>query len=48
VHRRAIREFAGHRDLSTTQRYMHLRPNAIIDAILLLETADSRRQSAAV
>jgi integrase len=34
---RAIQELAGHRDLSTTQRYMHLSPNAINDAIRLLE-----------
>jgi site-specific recombinase XerD len=26
---RAIRELAGHQDLKTTQRYMHLRPAAI-------------------
>lgn len=35
---RAIQELAGHRDLSTTQHYMHLSPNAIVDAIRLLET----------
>lgn len=35
---RAIQELAGHRDLATTQRYMHLSPNAINDAIRLLET----------
>lgn len=34
---RAIQELAGHRDLATTQRYMHLSPNAITDAIRLLE-----------
>ena len=34
---RAIQELAGHPDLSTTQRYMHLSPNAISDAIRLLE-----------
>ena len=34
---RAIQELAGHRDLATTQRYMHLSPNAINDAIRLLE-----------
>jgi hypothetical protein len=27
----------GHRDLTTTQRYMHLSPNAVFDAIRLLE-----------
>jgi len=35
---RAIQELAGHRDLSTTQRYMHLSSNAIFGAIRLLET----------
>jgi site-specific recombinase XerD len=34
---RSIQELAGHRDLTTTQRYMHLSPNAINDAIRLLE-----------
>jgi site-specific recombinase XerD len=33
----AIQELAGHRDLSTTQRYMHLSPSALTDAIRLLE-----------
>jgi hypothetical protein len=35
---RAIQELAGHRDLGTTQRYMHLSPAAIDAAIRLLET----------
>jgi site-specific recombinase XerD len=35
---RAIQELAGHQDLSTTQRYMHLSPAAIDAAIRLLET----------
>ena len=35
---RAIQELAGHVDLSTTQRYMHLTPAAVEDAIRLLET----------
>ena len=35
---RAIQELAGHMDLSTTQRYMHLSPAAIDGAIRLLET----------
>jgi len=35
---RAIQELAGHRDLGTTQRYMHLSPAAVQSAIRLLET----------
>jgi integrase len=35
---RAIQELAGHRDLVTTQRYMHLSPAAIEGAIRLLES----------
>jgi integrase len=35
---RAIQELAGHRDLSTTQRYMHLSPAALDSAIRLLDT----------
>ncbi len=34
---RAIQELAGHKDLSTSQRYMHLSPAAIEGAIRLLE-----------
>ena len=34
---RAIQELAGHRDLSTTQRYMHVSPAAIESAIRLLD-----------
>ena len=34
---RAIQELAGHRDLTTTTRYMHLSPRAVRDAIRLLE-----------
>lgn len=36
---RAIQELAGHMDLSTTQRYMHLSPAAVEAAIRLLDTA---------
>ena len=38
---RAIQELAGHQDLATTQRYMHLSPAAIEGAIRLLETPGS-------
>jgi len=34
---RAIQELAGHQDLTTTQRYMHLSPAAVADAIRLLD-----------
>ena len=34
---KAIQELAGHRDLATTQRYMHLSPAAVEVAIRLLE-----------
>jgi integrase len=34
---RAIQELAGHQDLSTTQRYMHLSPAALDGAIRLLD-----------
>lgn len=34
---RAIQEAAGHQELGTTQRYMHLSPAALEDAIRLLE-----------
>ena len=36
---RAIQELAGHQNLSTTQRYMHLSPAAIDGAIRLLDQA---------
>ena len=34
---RAIQELAGHTDLATTQRYMHLSPAALDAAIRLLD-----------
>jgi integrase len=36
---RAIQELAGHQDLVTTQRYMHVSPAAIESAIRLLDSA---------
>src|SRR5262249_25790509 len=42
---RAIQELAGHVDLTTTQRYMHLSPAAIEGAIRLLESAGVRPSS---
>jgi integrase len=38
---RAIQELAGHQDLTTTQRYMHLSPAAIDSAIRLLDRGNS-------
>lgn len=35
--RRAIQELAGHAHITTTQRYMHLSPAALDQAIGLLE-----------
>jgi site-specific recombinase XerD len=45
---RAIQELAGHQDLSTTQRYMHLSPAALDAAIRLLETGAVGGAAAAV
>jgi site-specific recombinase XerD len=39
---RAIQELAGHRDISTTMRYMHLSPNALEDAIRMLDRGDAQ------
>jgi len=39
---RAIQELAGHQDLTTTQRYMHLSPAALQSAIELLEGRSSK------
>ena len=39
---RAIQELAGHQDLTTTQRYMHLNPAAIEGAIRLLDAPSAR------
>jgi integrase len=39
---RAIQELAGHQDLATTQRYMHLSPAAVESAIRLLDSPDGR------
>jgi integrase len=38
---RAIQELAGHKDLTTTQLYMHLSPDATAGAIRLLEDRGS-------
>ena len=39
---RAIQELAGHMDLATTQRYMHLSPAAVEGAIRLLDQTKPR------
>ena len=40
---RAIQASAGHQDLSTTQRYMHVSPAVVEDAIRLLDQPVFRR-----
>lgn len=40
---RAIQELAGHKDIGTTQRYMHLSPNATEQAIRLLDHSQENR-----
>ena len=38
---RAVQELVGHRDLTMTQRYSHLSPHALADAIRLLEDRET-------
>jgi hypothetical protein len=42
---RSVQELVGNQDLSMTQRYSHLSPAALVDAVRLLETraVDSER-----
>ena len=42
---RAIQELAGHQDLATTQRYMHLSPAALDAAIRMLDGPVATRHS---
>ena len=39
----AVKELAGHRDISTTMRYVHLAPSVLTDAIGLLEGRGASR-----
>jgi integrase len=41
---RAIQELAGHADLTMTQRYMHLSPAALADAIRLLDRSGAKEK----
>ena len=41
---RAIQELAGHADLTMTQRYMHLSPAALADAILLRDRPGAKQE----
>lgn len=45
---RAIQELAGHQQITTTQRYMHLSPAAIENAIRLLERGNIVATASAV
>ena len=42
---KAIQELAGHADLTTTMRYMHLSPAARQDAIALLNARDEQNET---
>jgi len=40
---KVIQELAGHADLTTTMRYLHLSPASLNQAIQLLEQPENRR-----